>query len=278
MKRTPANQGAKQDEYFVVTELFARRMAYPLALFFRRLGMTANHVTILGGLLWVLTVPSIIMAGRLWAQGHTGLAQALLILTVALWNLGYVLDVVDGSLARITGTMSSGGSFLDFCFHLLFHPMFLCSVGVFLFLVTDHLLYLPLAVLATFTGWGLSFSAKEHVLCEHIAKGDADPSRLSQDDRYRIYIDSVRMREPVAAKRGGRYLAALINEVFCFPGQYSLVSLVVILDLLLAAWGLATGFYLLRIAFVVLTVVPMIRVPFRLRREFKTLTRYDALR
>jgi len=197
---------------------------------------------------------------------------------VALWNLGYVLDVVDGSLARMTGTMSSGGSFLDFCFHLLFHPMFLCSVGVFLFLVTDQLLYLPLAVLATFTGWGLSFSAKEHVLCEHIAKGDTEPSRLAQDERYRIYIDSVRMREPATTKRGRRYLTALVNEVFCFPGQYSLVSLVVILDLLLAAWGLSSRFPLLRIAFVVLTVVPMMRVPFRLRREFKTLSRYDALR
>ena len=204
-------------------------------------------------------------------------ARILLLLTIVLWNLGYILDVVDGSVARLSDTQSSSGAFLDFSFHLIFHPMFLCSIGTFLFLVADSLPYLVLAILATFTGWGVSFSAKEHVLCEHIARGQADPSALSPEDRYRIYIDSIKTKQPVSRKAGRRLLLALASEIFCFPGQYTLVSLVVIADLMLAA-SCGIDFPFLRIAFVTLTVVPMIRVPFRLRREFRTLELYDHVR
>ncbi len=277
MNRARTNKGEKKDEFFVITQLFSRTLAYPIALICKQIGLTANAVTILGGLLWVLSVPTIIVAGYLWDGGETGIATNLIIAAVALWNLGYILDVVDGSLARMTGTSSSSGYFLDFCFHLIFHPMFLCSIGGFLFLLTDQIFYLILAVLSTFTGWGVSFGAKEHVLCEHIAKGETDPSQIPQDKRYRIYIDSARTRQPTQEKRGIKRVTALFNEVFCFPGQYTLVSLVVIADLLLS---LSSGpdFVLLQIAFVMLTTVPLIRVPFRLRREFKTLELYDEMR
>ncbi len=274
---TQTDRGEKQGEFFVITALITRRLAYPLARLCLRLGLSANAVTILGGIAWLASVPAILVAGRLWARNNTMAAIVLLVFTAAMWNLGYILDVVDGSLARLKGTSSSGGYFLDYSFHLIFHPMFLCSVGIFLFMVSDHIIHPILAVLSICSGWGVSFHAKEHVLCEHIAKHEVDPSQFADDVRYRIYIDSLKTKQVAENKTGCVRLAALAREIFCFPGQYTLLSLVVLTDLLLRRW-LPWEFTLLQASFLVLTIVPLIRMPFRLRREFRTLELYDDLR
>ncbi|NQU39062.1 MAG: CDP-alcohol phosphatidyltransferase family protein [Lentisphaerae bacterium] len=271
------HKGEKPGEFFVITALFSRRLAYPLALLCRRAGLSANAVTILGGMTWVLSVPTVLLAGRLWSRGNTVAAGWVLALSCVMWNMGYILDVVDGSLARMTDSSSSGGYFLDYSFHLIFHPMFLCSVGLFLFMVTDHLLYPVLALLSTCSGWGVSFHAKEHVLCEHIAKNEVDPAQMTGDQRYRIYIDSIKTKTAATEKTGRGRLTTLIRELFCFPGIYAFVTLVIVADLLLVKW-LPRSFFLLQLSFIVLTVVPLARMPFRLRREFRTLEFYDEIR
>ena len=271
------DRGEKPGEFFVITALVSRRLAYPLALLCRRLGLSANAVTVLGGLVWVTSVPVVLAAGRLWRDGATSAAGGLIVLAAILWNLGYILDVVDGSVARMTGTSSSSGYFLDYSFHLIFHPMFLCAVGFFLYDITGQIAFAILAVLSICSGWGVSIHAKEHVLCEHIAKDEVDPSRLTAEQRYRIYIDSIKTKQTVENKTGRHRVAALIRELFCFPGQYTFVSLIAIADLALTRW-VTYDFILLQVAFPILVLVPLARMPFRLRREFRTLEFYDEAR
>ena len=71
----------------------------PIALFLARLGLTPNTITILG---FLMTAAVAVVL----ATGRTQLAGVLLIGTLA-------FDAVDGTLARLMGTTSRFGAFLD---------------------------------------------------------------------------------------------------------------------------------------------------------------------
>ena len=71
----------------------------PIALFLARLGLTPNTVTVLG---FLMTAAVAVVL----ATGRTQLAGVLLIGTLA-------FDAVDGTLARLMGTTSRFGAFLD---------------------------------------------------------------------------------------------------------------------------------------------------------------------
>ena len=71
----------------------------PIALFLPRLGLTANTITVLG---FLMTAAVAVVL----ATGRTQLAGVLLIGTLA-------FDAVDGTLARLMGTTSRFGAFLD---------------------------------------------------------------------------------------------------------------------------------------------------------------------
>lgn len=271
-------KGEKKDEFFVVTALVSRRLAYPLALLFCRLGWSANCVTIMGGLSWVLSAVAMVLSGWMLGTGCTTGGYWLLGASLALVNLGYILDVADGSVARMTNTSSSGGYFLDYVFHLVFHPMYFCSIGIFLYLIGGEVIYLIVGVLSICSGWGASFSAKEHVLCEHIAKDSVDLSKFSSDERYQIFLDSPGTRQCVEQKRGVKKIClALAKEMLLFPGQYTTFSIVILLDLIMMHYC-DLRFVLLQIMFSAIAVVTIVRVPFRIRREYQTLQRYDAIK
>jgi phosphatidylglycerophosphate synthase len=270
-------QSKKPDEFFLITRYFSRRFAYPLALMFQRLGFTANQVTLLGGAAWIASIISILLAG--WAfQHYLGRAGwMLIVMTALLWNTGYILDVADGSLARMNKSASLSGFYLDYYFHLLFQPMFLASIGIFFYIHDDLLIDTILALLSIGCNWGVSFSAKEHVLCEAVAKGTLRPDRMPEALRYRFFIDSVKTKQAADTKSSPWAKARFITEeMFCFPGQFMLLGATVLADMLLAPWT-DVFFPCLRIAFRLICVVMIARIPFRLRREFQTLRELDKM-
>jgi CDP-diacylglycerol--glycerol-3-phosphate 3-phosphatidyltransferase len=76
-----------------------RRILNPIAVLFHRVGLTPDQVTF-GGLLLSLA------AGAALAAGRFPLATLLLL-------VGSLCDVLDGSLARLSGRSSRFGAFLD---------------------------------------------------------------------------------------------------------------------------------------------------------------------
>lgn len=78
---------------------WSARLIRPIAQLLGRLGLTANAVTVLGFLLTAAVAVVI-------ATGRTQLGGVLLIFTLA-------FDAVDGTLARLMGTTSRFGAFLD---------------------------------------------------------------------------------------------------------------------------------------------------------------------
>ena len=278
MTSKTTSKGEKKDEFFVITALVSRRLAYPLAVMFCRLGWSANCVTIIGGVCWVISAVAMVLAGWLLGLDHAVAGYWMLGTSLVLVNLGYILDVADGSVARMTNTSSSGGYFLDYVFHLIFHPMFFCSIGIFLFLINGWVIYLIIGLLSICSGWGASFSAKEHVLCDHIANGHVDLSKFRDKDRYEIFVDSPTTRQTVEHKRGIKSVCvALAKEMLLFPGQYTTFSIVIIFDLILMKFC-DVSYIALQIMFCAIAVVTIIRVPFRIKREYGTLQRYDDIK
>ena len=79
-----------------------RGVATPIATGFGRLGLTPNHLTLIG--FGISVVAAVVAAQQAW------LAAGLLVIG------GAVFDLFDGALARATGTTSKLGAFMDSVF------------------------------------------------------------------------------------------------------------------------------------------------------------------
>jgi CDP-diacylglycerol--glycerol-3-phosphate 3-phosphatidyltransferase len=84
------------------TRTRVKRLGEPVALFFGRLGLTPNGLTLIG---FGVTVVGAILAGL----------QVWLIAGIVVF-LGGVFDMFDGTLARATGKVSPLGAFMDSVF------------------------------------------------------------------------------------------------------------------------------------------------------------------
>ena len=274
----------KPDEPALVTALFSRRLAEPFARLAVRLGISADAVTVAGGLCWMASLPLAPLAG--W-MGSPGLWAAC----AALWCLGYWLDVVDGSVARLTGTSSRAGFFLDCVFHLLFKPVFLFSVGLGVLIGSNDPLGLSGAVLAALAVLSLPAngaaptSAAELALCEEVALGRLRPDGAASPA---LWLGAADVAAPAAEKRRTPLRAAktLAQETLSYYLQAPFFALLVCADLALRA--VTDAFYAhsflavfvckwempcTAFGFAVLSLVLYLRIPLRLDRESRRLGR-----
>lgn len=283
----------KPDEPALVTALFSRRLAEPFARLAVRLGISADAVTVAGGLCWMLSLPLAPLAGRLRSP-------ALWAACAALWCLGYWLDVVDGSVARLTGTSSRAGFFLDCVFHLLFKPAFLFSVGLGAalgcgaFLGCDEtfvpagIALLVLSVLSLPANGAAATSAAELALCEEVALGRLRPDGAA---RPALWLGASDVAAPAAEKRRTPLRAAktLAQETLSYYLQGPFFALLVCADFalhfavrgtvvcdgpsLLAEAADAWRMPITGTGFALLSLVLALRIPLRLARESRRLGR-----
>ena len=279
----------KPDEPALVTALFSRRLAEPFARLAVRLGISADAVSVAGGLCWMLSLPLAPLAG--WLRSPWLWAAC-----AALWCLGYWLDVVDGSVARLTGTSSRAGFFLDCVFHLLFKPAFLFSVGLGVALglpgTCPHpeavdLLVFALAVLSLPANGAAATSAAELALCEEVALGRLRPDGAASPA---LWLGAADVAAPAAEKRRTPLRAAktLAQETLSYYLQAPFFALLVCADLALhlAVRGtvvcdrgpLADAAYSWQMpvtcaGFAALSLVLVLRIPLRLDRESRRLGR-----
>jgi hypothetical protein len=91
-------------------------------------------------------------------------------------------------------------------------------------------------------------------------------------------VDSPGTRQTVEQKHGlKKTTVELAKELLLFPGQYTTFTMVILFDLLLLHY-FNLHFILLKILFISIAVVTTLRVPFRIRREYHTLQRYDKIK
>ena len=281
-------QSLKPDEPALTTELIGRRIAYPFALLAKRLGMSANAVTVIAGCCWMLslTLPfwlALIPRERNWTTAALWFAAGFL------WNAGYILDMSDGSLARMTGTVSKRGFYLDYVFHLLFKPAFLLSIGLGLLITNAGNPYIVaplilLSILSIPANWSATQSAVEHVLCDTHGKNTREPP-LSPETFRLLWLGTNDITESAAKKRSApvRFIKTCVQEVFSYYGQFTFFSITVLIDIIILFCVPASKncsappmqFRVTAFFFVIVSTILIIRIPFRIIREYKRIALSD---
>ena len=261
----------------MTTALVGRRIAYPFAVLANRWGLSANTVTVVAGMCWMCSLPLAVLAGSLFAANRHVWGLVLWFFCGFLWNAGYVLDMADGSLARMTNTVSRRGFYLDYVFHLLFKPAFLASLGMGLFFVHEGGIgWLLLAVLAIPANWSASASAVEHVLCEEVGKRRLGDETATGEAGRRLWLGVTDMHASGHEKAAMpvRFIKTSAAEIFSYYGQFSFFSFTVLIDIVLACFGVismpATS-----VSFVVVATVLVARIPFRVLREYRRIAASD---
>ena len=289
--KTSLEAASKPDEPALVTALFARRLAQPIAVAAVKCGIPANAVTVAGGLCWVLSLPIPVFA--LLARGDMRRICAVWLAAAFLWCAGYVLDVADGSVARMTGSSSRSGFFLDYVFHLLFKPAFLFSVGLGVAATWTELAActrselpewflrlrffvvgsaMPLAVLSIPANGAAATCAAERTLCGEVEKRHLKMAGASAPG---LWLGSDDVSAPASRKRGSfwRTSKTLAAEITSYYLQGPFFAALVAADCALAALASVPFFPLTTAGFLLLSLVLALRIPLRFRREWNRLGR-----
>ena len=269
------SRGSKPREVFLLTYYVTRPLANPVARCLAKAGIQPNTVTFVGGISWILSVLVVLWAGASYTPENQSAVWWLL--AAVLWNLGAFLDVVDGSLARILGKDSVAGNYLDMSFHFLTNPMFLAALGVSLYLVLGGYYLLAIAMLSVFGNWGPAVSARQHVLCDEIGKQNI----VNLDDSLRRdqFSPLVAMERQAHEIQSPLLLIRQVAfELFCFPGQFEFLGLAVFLDVLWLNGVFDSPFMLTLVVFLLCACIGIVRTPFRLRREYVRMRKYEKHR
>ena len=108
-----------------------REAALPVTWLLVHTPVTANQVTLLS-----------LIIGVFGTICFASLADSFFLLGALCLQFWYLLDHVDGQLARYYKTASLSGRFFDFMTHQLIHGVILFALGVYVFRVTGHFFYL----------------------------------------------------------------------------------------------------------------------------------------
>jgi len=265
MKNQNAKDGAeakKSVELHLLVEYLFRPIATPISKGCVHAGITANAVTIMGGALWFCSIPMLLVGADVYSA-HIALGAALVGTAAFLWVFGFLLDVVDGGVARLTNTSGLAGSYLDLCFHLLFNPLFLSALGCFLYIVDPlHVIVPILGVLGSSGNWGPTVAALEQVTIANAAAN----KRTSKDECL-INLVAIRGHEREAGARRRGVVRQLSEEIMYFPGQFVLFFASIISDLFLPKI-MGLEFPITLCLFLISCIILILSLPFRMYREF----------
>lgn len=275
-RRVSLENAVKPDEQSLIVARVFRALSLPPTRLAVRLGLSANAVTLAGGSAWMLSLPATVYSGMMFAEARNFAGWGWLLAAAFLWNAGYVLDLVDGNVARIRGTCSYRGFYLDYVFHLLFKPAFLAALGMFLALAMAQPAWLLWAVSLIPANWCASESAVEHVLAQSFGKGSLQLDAMSGRRIKSVFIGDTDIMTSAEDKGGSLVKTAgvIVQESLSYYGQFTFFSLLVAGDALLSL-RFDSRFVLLRAGLLLVGGIMLLRVPFRLRREFSRIGLLD---
>lgn len=159
------NQKCQKPNYKTVGNWMVRKILRPAALpitwLLLHTPVTANQVTFASMIVGFAGIGLMALKG-------TG-AFVLGVLLLQFW---YLLDHVDGQIARYRGTVSLTGRFFDFMMHHMLHGVLFFALGCHAFLKTGHAAFLTLGFFTSYflLLFNLLSDAKSKTYFEHISK------------------------------------------------------------------------------------------------------------
>jgi hypothetical protein len=183
--------------------LVARPLAAPVVALLERTRVTPNQVTLMSLVVFLAAAGLLVLL-----PGRQGLITAIVVL-----ELSYVLDCVDGQLARLRGTSSPVGAHFDFLMDELKAFLLVCATAVRLWGDSGDVRYALeglVALTAVASGISLTTFIRRP---EYLAATGATPSRGSGDygDGFAQASEPARPSSPLRraiglVERLGRFL------------------------------------------------------------------------
>lgn len=136
--------------------LVVRPLSFYLTPFFINRGMSANAVTVLG---------LVVLLGGLGAVLGGVQATGAMVAGAVLINVWYVLDFVDGNVARYRETESEFGAFLDWYVGIIYHAGLPLCIGTVVYLSSSFIIVPvdPVWWLVLAVGWVVAMLSRKLV-------------------------------------------------------------------------------------------------------------------
>ncbi len=201
----------------------------PFSIYFTflalRLGLSANLITVLQT-----------MVGLVGAACLAFREDAIVVSGLFLLQLGFVLDNVDGEVARIRNQASLTGKYLDTIGHEFVIPSIFFFLGVGTFLREGGIEAVVFGFLAGLFSLRLDISTMYHEACQVIEKGQ---NRLFE------YYATLRGEQ---AEHGNLYRKKnessplrIIYAMFAYPAVMNIITALLLLDMILRSTLLPQG-------------------------------------
>ena len=238
-----------------------------------RIGLSPDAVTVLGGAFGGLAILLLFLPLGPWS-----------IVAVVALQVGYILDFSDGQVARVTGTSSAAGAYLDRLTHFYIPVGATLAISASLAWSTHTFGYLVAGAMAALELASFAFSGKEHVL---IAMYREEPSLGGEAPFHAALFDDARPADVAAARgpaqraeKGGisgrRHapsLRSVIGELLIYPGAAHLMTAAVIVDVVTGGAFPIGARGLLLVAWAALLLV---HVPLAVRRNHGVIRAVEA--
>jgi len=230
----------KQKDESWYSKYFVRYFSIYLSYAFFKLGLSANFVTILMGLVGLCGFACLVLH-EFWLN----------LSGFFIWQLWFILDCVDGEVARLHGKSSKLGKYLDAMTHIFVNPALILALGVHVCRVE----YSLLNVVATFILYSAFHWHKQirYVAYEFKIAWDKDyieAAGFEQNNR-RPWIS---------------FLSFIVGQLFCEIGQMFLIPLAILINYMLEGNFIKWFMYVYTVFFLLFIVVLMVRDSRKVRR------------
>ncbi len=237
-------------------KVVTHRITPYLVFFCMKLGLTPDQVTVVSMLVG-------------WASAILfAFPSSVAVLVAALgFELYYVLDSVDGQLARITGKCSKTGAFFDILLNYLVHPLPFIFIGLNQTFVTGNWIWTVGGSLAglSYIWLGLMWNVRAHVLFDSLR--EPGPAAVSLEN----------LEEEQEIEREKRFSLmrrafSSIHKLCTFPTAMNLITVTAVLEFLtgnLSLFRYLVGFYSLALPAVSLFKIGKMVVSREVDKEYE---------
>lgn len=140
---------------------------------------------------------------------------------VALLQLSYIIDCVDGEIARYREESSVNGIFIDFIAHEVLIPFSFLALSFFIYINTSDISFIVIGVLASWASTSPMGKAKGNVLLSLLEKSNLSHYNYSNLSDGSIIIEHDSNEKSI--------VSSFLLAIFYYPGSMNIISAMTLL-------------------------------------------------
>ena len=201
---------------------FIRPLSLYVTYFALRLGLSANQVTVLQTVFGLAGAICLALPSAAWS-----------ILAILFLQFGFVLDNVDGEVARFRNQVSLTGKYLDTIGHTIVVPCMYFGLGIGNYFLLGHFESVIFGFLAGFFSIRLDFSILYHEAAQLLE------SKLAKSYDYYSKLDLPQEESSnLYRKKNEESWTRMLYAIFSYPSTMNIISILLIFDLFIPEFAL----------------------------------------